>query len=67
MTDKANKKDVLKKHVRALLLSSPVALTVNELKKDFHTFIGQPIDHKSMGYTTIEDFFRYVDKIKNSI
>ena len=58
MTDRAKKKEEIKKAVRSLLLSSPVALTVRELKNDYHTFFGEPLDFGSLGYTTIEDFFR---------
>jgi len=59
MTTRAEKRDMIKKNVRALLLSSPVELTVNELKRDFHTFLGESLDFRAMGYTTMEDFLRY--------
>ena len=58
MTDLADKKEALKKHVRALLVSSPVELTVRELERDFHTFIGIPLDYRGIGYASAEDFIR---------
>lgn len=55
---------MIKKNVRAVLLSSPVELTVHELKRDFHNYLGEPLDFRGMGYTTIEDFIRQVCAFK---
>ena len=59
MTEKAILKDKTTAHVRALLMSAPVPLTVNELKRDYFTFIGEQLRFRDMGYTTLEDFLRY--------
>lgn len=58
MADKAQKKEETKKQVRALLLSAPAALTVNELKRDYHDFMGDPIPYRELGYTTLEDLLK---------
>ena len=58
MTDKAILKEKTTAHVRALLMSSPVPLTVNELKRDYFTFIGEQLRFRDMGFTTLEDFLR---------
>jgi hypothetical protein len=60
MSDAAQKKDEFKKHVRALLLSCPAALTVRELERDFYNFIGVRLAYRDIGYATIEDFLRYL-------
>jgi len=39
-------------------MSTPVELTVGELKRDFHDFIGEPLDYRGMGYSCLEDFLR---------
>ncbi|XP_060568435.1 tudor domain-containing protein 5-like [Ruditapes philippinarum] len=61
MSDAAQKKDEFKKHVRALLLSCPAALTVRELERDFYNFIGVRLAYRDIGYATIEDFLRDID------
>ena len=58
MTDQALLKDKTTAHVRALLMSSPVPLTVNELKRDYFTFIGEQLRFRDMGYAMLEDFLR---------
>lgn len=62
MTDKANRKEIIKKDIRSLLISAPLELTVNELKRDYHNYLGVPLDYRGLGYTTCEDFLRLVDK-----
>ncbi|KAL3872243.1 hypothetical protein ACJMK2_040179 [Sinanodonta woodiana] len=61
MTEKCALKDEAKKHVRALLLSSPVPLTVQELEKDYHNFIGERLPYRKMGYSCLEDFFKDIN------
>ncbi|KAK3609122.1 hypothetical protein CHS0354_036033 [Potamilus streckersoni] len=61
MTDKCALRDEAKKHVRALLLSSPVPLTVQELERDYHNFIGEQLPYRKMGYACLEDFFRDIN------
>ncbi|XP_052789839.1 uncharacterized protein LOC128224159 isoform X2 [Mya arenaria] len=61
MSNTAEKIDQIKKHVRALLISSPVELTVGELRRDFHNFLGEPLDFRSLGYSTCEDFLRDIE------
>lgn len=61
MSDPALKKEEIKKHVRALLLSSPAPLTVKEFERDFYSFIGTRLAFKEIGYTTLEDFLRDID------
>jgi len=58
MCDKAEKKNELKKHIRALLLSAPAALTVSELKRDYNDFMGMEIPYRELGYTMLEDMFK---------
>lgn len=58
MADKAQKKEETKKQLRALLLSAPAALTVIELKRDYHDFMGDPIPYREFGYTSLEDFLK---------
>ncbi|XP_021340324.1 tudor domain-containing protein 5-like, partial [Mizuhopecten yessoensis] len=58
MADKAQKKEETKKQLRALLLSAPAALTANELKRDYHDFMGDPIPFRELGYTTLEDLLK---------
>ena len=59
MSDAFHERESIKKHVRAVLLSSPVELTVTEFQRDYHNFIGEPIDHRRIGYSRLEDFLRY--------
>ncbi|XP_060065757.1 tudor domain-containing protein 5-like [Ylistrum balloti] len=58
MADKAQKKEETKKQLRALLLSAPAALTIQELKRDYHDFMGDPIPFREFGYTTLEDLLK---------
>ncbi|KAH3791865.1 hypothetical protein DPMN_145356, partial [Dreissena polymorpha] len=58
MSDAFHERESIKKHVRAVLLSSPVELTVTEFQRDYHNFIGEPIDHRRIGYSRLEDFLR---------
>ena len=60
MSFNASVKDEVKKQIRALLLSSPVGLTLDELKRDYETFIGSPLPYRKLGYNTAEDFIRDV-------
>ena len=59
MTDKATLRDKTTAHVRALLMSVPVQLTVHELKRDYFNFIGEQLRYRDMGFATIEDYIRY--------
>ena len=58
MTDKAILKEKTTAHVRALLMSAPVPLTINELKRDYFNFIGEQLRYRDMGFATLEDFLR---------
>ena len=58
MSDKFLLREQTKRDVRALLMSSPVELTVDEFKRDYSTFVGKTIDYRGMGYSTLEDFLR---------
>ena len=56
MTDKAKLKDETKRSIKALLLSVPAALTIDELKRDYFSFEGDSIPFRKIGYLTLEDF-----------
>ncbi|XP_041368343.1 tudor domain-containing protein 5-like [Gigantopelta aegis] len=58
MSFNASIKTEVLKQIRALLLSSPVGLTLGELKKDYETFIGTPLPFRKLGYNTAEDFVK---------
>ncbi|KAJ8301026.1 hypothetical protein KUTeg_022545 [Tegillarca granosa] len=58
MTDKACLKNDTKKTIRALLLSAPAGLTVQELSRDYHDFMSGRIPFRPLGYTNLEDFLR---------
>lgn len=58
MSSKAQKKEEVKKNLRSLLLSAPAALTIDELKRDYHDFIMEPIPFRALGYVTIEDLLK---------
>ncbi|XP_071097554.1 tudor domain-containing protein 5-like [Haliotis cracherodii] len=58
MTDKAKLKEETKKQIRGLILSSPVGLTLRELRTDYENFIGPPIPYRQLGYNSIEDFLQ---------
>jgi hypothetical protein len=58
MTNVANKKHEIAKEIRALLMSSPAALTLEEVRRDFHQFMDKPIPFRELGYSTLEDMLR---------
>ncbi|XP_063423565.1 tudor domain-containing protein 5-like [Mytilus trossulus] len=58
MTDIANKRHEIAKEIRALLMSSPAALTIDELRRDFHQFMDKPIPFRELGYSNLEDLLR---------
>nr|XP_022323626.1 tudor domain-containing protein 5-like [Crassostrea virginica] len=58
MSSKAQKKEEVKKNLRSLLLSAPAALTIDELKRDYHDFIMEPIPFRALGYVNIEDLLK---------
>lgn len=58
MSSKALKKEDVKKNLRSLLLSAPAALTIDELKRDYHDFIMEPIPYRALGYVTLEDLLK---------
>lgn len=58
MSSKAQKKEEVKKNLRSLLLSAPAALTIDELKRDYHDFIMEPMPFRALGYVTIEDLLK---------
>lgn len=57
MSETARKRDETKKQIRALLLSAPAPLTVGEIKRDYHDFMGASIPFRAMGYDSMEDMF----------
>ncbi|KAL5012203.1 hypothetical protein ScPMuIL_010754 [Solemya velum] len=57
MSETARKRDETKKQIRALLLSAPAPLTVGEMKRDYHDFMGESIAFRAMGYDSLEDMF----------
>ncbi|XP_061169727.1 tudor domain-containing protein 5-like [Saccostrea echinata] len=58
MSSKAQKKEDVKKNLRSLLLSAPAALTIDELKRDYHDFIMEPIPYRALGYVNLEDLLK---------
>lgn len=58
MTNVANKKHEIAKEIRALLMSSPAALTIEEIRRDFHQFMDRPIPFRELGYSMLEDMLR---------
>lgn len=58
MADLAKKKADTKKHIRSLLLSAPVGLTLQELQRDYALFIGGKLPSRELGYASVEEFIR---------
>ena len=63
MTDISEKKDKAKKEIRALLLSTNLGLTPNELKKDYLDLVGPPLPGENFGYNSFEDFIKDIPDV----
>lgn len=55
MTDKAKLRDSVKKHVRALLISAPMGLSMRELERDYKEVIGERIPALDLGFNSAQD------------
>ncbi|CAG5123075.1 unnamed protein product, partial [Candidula unifasciata] len=58
MTELVKKKVELKKKIRSLLLSAPLGLTLEELIKDYHSFIGERLPTRELGYSSVEELLQ---------
>lgn len=65
MTDMAKKRQEIAKEIRALLMSSPAALTIEELRRDFHNFMDRPIPFRDLGYSSLEDMLHDMTEVIN--
>nr|XP_006811461.1 PREDICTED: uncharacterized protein LOC102806254 [Saccoglossus kowalevskii] len=60
MSELAKLKEEVKKNLRALLISAPTGLTLQQIQNDYHTMLGQPIPYRELGYNTVTDFIKSV-------
>ncbi|XP_050394342.2 tudor domain-containing protein 5 [Patella vulgata] len=63
MSQTAIRRAEVEKHIRAVLLSSPVGLTIQELRRDYNDFIGSPLPFRSFGYHDLEDYITDIPEI----
>lgn len=52
--------DNVKKFIRSLLTSAPVAVQMFQLEKDYKNTIGEPIPYHKLGYNSLEHFLRSI-------
>lgn len=50
----------VKKFIRSLLTSAPVAVQMYQLEKDYKNTIGEPIPYHKLGYNSLEHFLRSI-------
>lgn len=50
----------VKKYIRSILTSAPVAVRIYELEKDYRNTIGEPIPYHKLGYNSLEHFLRSI-------
>ena len=46
------------KNIRALLISAPSGLTVEEIQSDHQSMIGKPLPYREMGYSSALDLIK---------
>lgn len=56
MSELAKKKEDAKKEIRSLLLSAPLGLTLQELRKDYLEYIGRRLPSRELGYSNDDEF-----------
>ncbi|CAL1538694.1 unnamed protein product, partial [Lymnaea stagnalis] len=56
MTDRAKRKSDAKIHIRSLLQSAPLGLTLAELRRDYVDYIGTRLPSRDLGYNNDEEF-----------
>ncbi|XP_059151478.1 tudor domain-containing protein 5-like isoform X2 [Physella acuta] len=56
MSELAKKKEDAKKEIRSLLLSAPLGLTIQELRKDYLEYIGRRLPSRELGYSNDDEF-----------
>lgn len=63
MSNNAKIREEAKNNIRALLISSPVGLSADELKRDIKSIIGAPIPFRTLGYNCLEDFLNDITDV----
>ena len=67
MSDQAKLKEELKKTIRALVMSAPMGLTVEEVERDHANFEGCPVPYRQLGYNTCRDFLQDIPDTVRSV
>ncbi|KAG5877268.1 hypothetical protein JTB14_009764 [Gonioctena quinquepunctata] len=52
--------DDAKKYIKSLLTSTPSAMTIQQLSKDYRNLIGEPIPYQRLGFNSLEHFLRSI-------